>query len=426
MMKNRDIYRARNAAFLAKQPVPDIERIDTLAFWRGRSNRHVVLVEDFAPAQAIGSGFARSTDIVDSFLRNGWRVTIWAVHKRPGIEPRDDGLCETLFEPDYPGGLERFLKAAGRSVDLFWVCRTHNFKRVGERIQKWRAELPAGAAPRVVYDTEAIASVRNWLTAELAVSERIDVSNIGTKVQHGLVARELALAGGADMLVVMNDIDRQLAATVIDKPIAILSHCFQPRPTPAKFGARSGLLFCGAIHESASPNYDSLVWFSNKVLPLLRKDMKDLLVTIVGYWKPDVAVPECLRQDGIRMIGGVDDLEPCFANARLFIAPTRVAAGMPHKVQQSMAYGLPAVVTPILAEQLKDASGNAETTFTAADFTADAFAKQVMRAYADEAAWNRVREAALASIRTHANPEAFARTIEEISAMKAGAPDAAR
>jgi glycosyltransferase involved in cell wall biosynthesis len=290
---------------------------------------------------------------------------------------------------------------------------------VGETIQDWRVKLPRNEQPRVVYDTEAIASVRTWLTEQLARSESVDVTDLAGSVPRELVKRELAAAERADALVLVNQVDDRLAREVIERPTSVLGLCFEAKPTPADFGERKGLLFCGAVHEVGAPNYDSLVWLCNKILPLLRAAIPDLRVRVIGYWKHDVPVPESLEQPEVELIGAVDELEPYFAQARVFIAPTRVAAGVPHKVQQSMALGLPAVVTPILAAQLADLSGRGEVAFRAADFTADAFAKAIVHAYTHRSAWERVRKAGLAAIRAHSSPAAFAHVVDQIAGVPA-------
>ena len=48
----------------------------------------------------------------------------------------------------------------------------------------------------------------------------------------------------------------------------------------------------------------------------------------------------------------IDDIRPFYNQARLFVAPTRYAAGIPHKVHEAAAYGLPIVTTSLIAQQL--------------------------------------------------------------------------
>jgi glycosyltransferase involved in cell wall biosynthesis len=110
----------------------------------------------------------------------------------------------------------------------------------------------------------------------------------------------------------------------------------------------------------------------------------------------------------------VDDLAPLYAQSRVFIAPTRYAAGIPMKVQESAAHGLPAAVTPLLARQLGWADGEAVTIGE----SADGFARACQRLYEDAALWETVRAGALARIAAECEPAAF-------SAKVAAALDAA-
>jgi GT2 family glycosyltransferase len=412
MARNQALFVQRNRRFLAGLPAADFSRIDSLAFRRGARRKHAVFVEDFVPSEAIGSGFGRARDTVDNLLAQGWWVTLWILHKREGIEGFDQGLCETIFQPDYPGGMPAYLKSAGDTVDLVWLCRTHNFKRFGPMLDAWRAGHPEA---RLVFDTEAVASVRPWLASRLAEGEKVALSDLPSLLPSSLVKQELAGAQYADTLIVVNDIDRALIATAFDVETRVLGLRFDAAETPALFEQREHLLFVGAVHEVGSPNYDSLVWFCNKVMPLLRKKIPQCRLRIVGYWKPGIAMPEALLADDVDIVGAVDELQPCFEHARVFIAPTRVAAGVPHKVGQAMALGVPAVVTPILAAQLRHMGGSGTSPFfEALDFSAVAFADAVSKAYTDKAAWNNVRAAASIAVRTHCSPESFANVVREV------------
>ena len=54
----------------------------------------------------------------------------------------------------------------------------------------------------------------------------------------------------------------------------------------------------------------------------------------------------------IRVLGDVADPLPLYSAARVFIAPTREAAGIPYKIHHAAAHRLPVVATRLLAEQL--------------------------------------------------------------------------
>ena len=77
--------------------------------------------------------------------------------------------------------------------------------------------------------------------------------------------------------------------------------------------------------------------------------MPEAHLTLVGAVAPSIR--ERLTGAGVRILGRVDDVGPVLDAARVSLAPTRFAAGIPHKVHETVARGLPGVVTPILAAQ---------------------------------------------------------------------------
>jgi glycosyltransferase involved in cell wall biosynthesis len=109
------------------------------------------------------------------------------------------------------------------------------------------------------------------------------------------------------------------------------------------------------------------------------------------------------------VLGTVADLGPLYDRARVFIAPTRFAAGIPYKVHHAAAHGLPTVVTGLLAEQLGWRDGH--ELLAAGD--ARGFASACARVYRDEALWRTLRAGALARLETDCAWPPFAATVEE-------------
>jgi glycosyltransferase involved in cell wall biosynthesis len=90
------------------------------------------------------------------------------------------------------------------------------------------------------------------------------------------------------------------------------------------------------------------------------------------------------RSRQIQTIGFVDDPEPWFAKARVFIAPLRYGAGMKGKIGQSLSLGLPVVTTSVGAEGMHLEDGK---NVLLADHPRD-FAEAVVRLYRDAALWH--------------------------------------
>jgi glycosyltransferase involved in cell wall biosynthesis len=86
----------------------------------------------------------------------------------------------------------------------------------------------------------------------------------------------------------------------------------------------------------------------------------------------------------------------------LFVAPTRYSAGVPIKIYEAAAHGIPVVATPLLASQL--AWTNRELAIAE---TAEAFAAQVIETYTNDATWASLRDAALDRVRRECSLEVF-------------------
>lgn len=420
MARNKEKFVRKNRAFLATRPRFSPDKADSAASRSGPHMPRVLFIEDLVPRREIGSGFCRSEDMVREFLAAGWWVTIWAMNKLPGIEPVDHPLCEVVYATEQKGGLDAYLRKSPTAFALIWLCRTHNLRGYADAIARWRGEHPQG---KVICDSEAVASVRPWLSKELGRGTMPDLKHIEAQIPLPQLEREMKGHIVADAFVAVSELDMKLISLVTSGPVKILGHKMPLRMTPNPFEERKDLLFCGAVHEEGSPNYDSLIWFVNRVAPILKRDLPGVKLKVVGYWRPSVPIPPMLYDDSVELIGPVNDLTPYFAKARLFVAPTRVAAGIPHKVHESMGLGLPVVVTPILDCQLQGfGSEQAPAYFAAQNFSPEAFAKAIVAAYSDAERWNRVRASAAESLDKHCSAEGFSMSFNQIMSSVLGQP----
>ena len=124
-----------------------------------------------------------------------------------------------------------------------------------------------------------------------------------------------------------------------------------------------------------------------------------------------VEAPEiiALASDRVILHGVVEDLQPLYDRCRLFVAPTRYAAGIPLKVVEAMGEGIPCVATPLLAQQL--AADDIE--LTTGDGATD-FAEQCARLYTDVVAWRIARDGGIVHVRRTCSPAAFDRVLVDV------------
>ena len=93
----------------------------------------------------------------------------------------------------------------------------------------------------------------------------------------------------------------------------------------------------------------------------------------------------------------------------MFVAPSRFGAGIPTKVQQAAAFGVPVVGTSLVATQLGWTDG---VDLLVAD-DADAFAEQCCSLYTDPGKWQILRDSAHARVTRECSPVVFRSTLQE-------------
>lgn len=104
------------------------------------------------------------------------------------------------------------------------------------------------------------------------------------------------------------------------------------------------ILFCGSL--DVMMNIDAVILFAERIFPLVRQTVPDAEFWIVGR-DPDPCLRKLTRQQGVYLIGPVEDIRPYYERAKVFVAPFRFGAGTKLKLFEAMAMGLPIVATSI-------------------------------------------------------------------------------
>lgn len=138
------------------------------------------------------------------------------------------------------------------------------------------------------------------------------------------------------------------------------------------------LLFVGSFRHT--PNQDGLRFFLREVWPLIRRDVPDARLTIVGDG-PWADMPEAAADNAVTATGFVEDTRPFFARCAVSVAPIRAGAGTRIKILDSLAAGAPVVSTTLGCEGIAVQPG---TDVLIADSAPD-FAAAVVRVLGDPA-----------------------------------------
>jgi glycosyltransferase involved in cell wall biosynthesis len=224
---------------------------------------------------------------------------------------------------------------------------------------------------------------------------------------RALFESEMSLARHADCVVTVSGNEKRVFDKHGINRVEVIGHSIEVMPTQASFESREGFLFVGAVHDDRSPNADSLIWFLNEVFPRIQESLGNITFTVAGVNRSERIAR--LVKPSVKITGYLASLDDLYARARVFVAPTRYAAGIPHKIHEAAAHGLPVVATPVLAEQL----GWTDREL-AIGGTAEALAECCIATYSNEARWTALREAAISRVRQECSPRIFEDSVRRI------------
>jgi len=100
------------------------------------------------------------------------------------------------------------------------------------------------------------------------------------------------------------------------------------------------------------PNEDAMQYFIREIMPLVRKEIPELTLTVVGR-NPYATLVELSKRDTrIVVTGRVDDVRPYIEQASVYVVPIRIGGGTRLKIYEAMAMGKPVLSTTVGAEGL--------------------------------------------------------------------------
>jgi glycosyltransferase involved in cell wall biosynthesis len=160
---------------------------------------------------------------------------------------------------------------------------------------------------------------------------------------------EMAAIRAADHVIVLSSAEAELLrAEDAAIGVSVAPWTIRPRPTPFDFEARTGCAFVGGFGHP--PNEDAVRWLASDIVPLIVKAAPDCVTYIIGSKMPGRI--RGLERPGLRALGFAPDLTAALHKLRCTIAPLRYGAGAKGKVLDSLAHGLPCVMSEVAAEGL--------------------------------------------------------------------------
>lgn len=292
---------------------------------------NILIIDDKVPDPHFGAGFPRAHKLLLSLFRLGHKMYFYPNIKSTLKDLNVAKLKE--FNIDVVDDLEKL----PQDIDLIIVSRPHNAHYY---LPVARKTLPHAKA---IYDTEAL-----WY-------RRYDLQLKFTGRLPGWAYRydELGMARGVDLCWVVNDEEKGILEENGVKKVAKLPHALDPHWEGKNFDYRRDYLVVGGILENDSSNEDGLWNYLSSAWEMVREP--GIFMSVTGHATADRLQAEnfAKRFFDVKLMGHVNDLIPLYESHKVFVAATRFATGIPWKVHEAMANGIPCVISRLLADQLK-------------------------------------------------------------------------
>jgi O-antigen biosynthesis protein len=344
-----------------------------------RINREkgTILVLDSYPTWNHDSGSNRLFEILKSFRRRGYNVTLIPElhHRMPQYDQVLSDLGIQVWHST-PSEAQIFVKETSEDVVLVFAARPNNMERFLTMFAEFVPHAP------LVFDTVDLHFLRNERAIELSdqnVAGHARFRHLQEK------ERELRLMEIADMTLVVSEFEKALLETLVtDSRVELLSNIHPKKTSQFSGGNREGLLFVANFNHP--PNIDGINWFLNEVYPIIQEKLGDIPVRIVGSPKPDWILEKNLSS--VEILGWVEDLDPIYDQSKVVIAPLRYGAGVKGKIGEAWNHGVPVVMTSTGAEGMR--ALHSENAMIADN--AHQFAENVILLLEDDEIWQRISE----------------------------------
>ncbi len=345
-----------------------------------RATRRVLVLDHCTPTPNQDSGSIDAYNIMLLLREMDFQVTFIPEDNFLYMQEYTTALqragIEVLYAP-YVTSVHQHLKEYGDRYQLAFLFRPGVVDRHLENIRKLCPQA------KVIYHTVDLHFLRMSREAEL------QSDNAKLKTAEKFKKHELALIKAVDITTVVSNVELEILFDFLPKEkIRLLPYSRHVEGTNTTFAERRNIIFIGGYQHP--PNVDSVLYFINEIMPVLRKKLPGVHFYVAGS-NPTAEI-KALACEDIIVTGFVEDLTSLLDKMRISVAPLRYGAGIKGKIGTAITVGLPVVATSLASEGMQLTDGK---NILIIDGT-EAFANAVVKIYQDETQWNRISQNGLA------------------------------
>lgn len=316
---------------------------------RDRSGRKksVLIVDHYVPQPDRDAGSRSVFCVLRTLIDMGLSVKFWPQnlwYDAAYVKPLQALGVEVLYGNDLARtGFDEWIKENGASLDYAVLNRPHVSEPL---IGPLRQYAPNAKLLYYGHDLHFERSMREFnVTGDPALKRRSEAEQ----------DQEMKIWRLVDAVYYLSETEaetvRRLAPEVVAR--ALPGYFFDPRGVegePASLTGRSHVLFVAGFGHP--PNVDAAKWLVLDILPLLKRVVPDVHVSLVGSNPTDEV--KALAGPDVTVTGYVTDarLAALYDSSRVVIVPLRFGAGVKNKVVEALHFGTPLVTTSVGAQGL--------------------------------------------------------------------------
>ena len=240
---------------------------------------------------------------------------------------------ECIFSPFYPS-IAQFLEERGADYDLVYITRYDIAETVIDSVRQF-------TKAKIIFNNADLHFLRE-LRAALASGQSSLDEPVRTR------DRELMVMRRVDAVLSYNEVEHSVIAShnLTEENVFKCPWVLEDKRSMVPFEERDGLAFLGGFNHT--PNREAVKYFVDSIMPLLRIAQPGIRFHVYGSRVTDDILD--LASDDVIIEGFASSLSQVFDTCRVFVGPLLSGAGIKGKVLESMAYGVPSVLSPVAAE----------------------------------------------------------------------------
>jgi glycosyltransferase involved in cell wall biosynthesis len=279
----------------------------------------------------------------------------------------------------YYASVEEVLRREHDAFDLVYLHRVSNAQKYLALVRRYARRA------RVIFSVADLHHVRLARQAQVEGGTGLAAQSRSTRVAECLAA------SAADVVVTHSSAEAEwLRRAVKGVNVHVVPWAVPARPGATAWADRAGIAFIG--NYGFAPNVDAARVLVTDIMPRVWREDASIECLLVGSRMP--AGIRRLAGPKVEVVAHVADLASIFERVRLSAAPLRYGAGIKGKVLESLAAGVPCIMSPIAAEGLDLPVSLA----AAVGVDAAQIAERILKFYHDETLSREVAQAGLTFI----------------------------